>query len=328
MSSKKFKCSQCLYETDIKYNFNRHMVLKHKNIDINNTVSDNKCCVKDINNTVSDNKCCANDINNTVSDNKCCANDTKCHKCSKILSSKNYLQKHLLICKGVSNPLQCHLCNKILYDSSSKSKHLKICKGIPTDVILYKKNDEIIPLEPTIINTSNTQITLNNNCNNTTNNITYNVNLISFNEEEIKIDFDISHLVDNIVYKFYTIAHEDAYRLFYKKLFENKNNQMIVKKNLKHTYSKVHTGRNIWQQMLDDYIYHIIMHFIAESLLLYIYNNVQNKDTYNYRQLRNYTEIMGSKGYCNDNTKEFERSYKNHIKSLKYLFNTFKDDII
>ena len=29
MSSKKYNCSLCLYKTDIKFNFNRHMVLKH-----------------------------------------------------------------------------------------------------------------------------------------------------------------------------------------------------------------------------------------------------------------------------------------------------------
>jgi len=31
-------------------------------------------------------------------------------------------------------------------------------------------------------------------------------------------------------------------------------NYLKIKQNLKHTYSKVHTGRNIWQNMLDDYI--------------------------------------------------------------------------
>jgi hypothetical protein len=55
-------------------------------------------------------------------------NDKQCNKCNKILSSKQNLNKHLLICKGISNQLECHLCHKILSDRSSKSKHLKICK--------------------------------------------------------------------------------------------------------------------------------------------------------------------------------------------------------
>jgi len=55
-------------------------------------------------------------------------NENKCRKCSKILSSKNYLMKHLEICKGVSNPLECHLCHKIFAHYNSKSVHLKTCK--------------------------------------------------------------------------------------------------------------------------------------------------------------------------------------------------------
>ena len=105
-----------------------------------------------------------------------------------------------------------------------------------------------------------------------------------------------------------------------------KNNQMVIKKNLRHTYSKVHTGRNIWQKMLDDYIYHIIMHFIAETMLSYIYNHTKNKEDSKYKQLRYYLDCMATKGYSNKNTREIEKSYKNHIKSLKYLFNSFKDD--
>jgi hypothetical protein len=42
----------------------------------------------------------------------------------KILSSKQSLNRHLLICKGVYNPFECHLC-----DYSSKWKHLKTCKN-------------------------------------------------------------------------------------------------------------------------------------------------------------------------------------------------------
>ena len=41
MTSKIFNCSQCLYKTDKKYNFNRHMMSKHNNIANNNIVIDN-----------------------------------------------------------------------------------------------------------------------------------------------------------------------------------------------------------------------------------------------------------------------------------------------
>jgi uncharacterized protein with PIN domain len=99
MLSKKFNCSFCEYKSYKKYNLERHMITKHKNEDISQ-----KTDIKQ--NT---------DINKQNTDV-----DNKCIKCNKILSSKQNLKKHLLICNGVSNPLECHLCHKIYYDSSSK----------------------------------------------------------------------------------------------------------------------------------------------------------------------------------------------------------------
>ena len=101
---------------------------------------------------------------------------------------------------------------------------------------------------------------------------------------------------------------------------------MIIKENLKHTFSKIHTGQNIWKKILDYYIYHIIMNSISEIMILYIYNHTKNKEDSKYKQLRYYLDCMATKGYSNKNTREIEKSYKNHIKSLKYLFNSFKDD--
>jgi len=78
MLSKKYNCSECLYKTDIKYNFNRHTVIKY---------SKNNCKKVD--------------------------NDNKCIKCNKILSSKYYLKKTFNNLQ--SNNLECHLCHKIFY---------------------------------------------------------------------------------------------------------------------------------------------------------------------------------------------------------------------
>ena len=69
-----------------------------------------------------------NYIINDIKKNKIInTNNKKCYKCDKIVSSKNYLEKHLKTCKGVSNPLECHLCHKILANRGSKSRHLKLC---------------------------------------------------------------------------------------------------------------------------------------------------------------------------------------------------------
>jgi hypothetical protein len=334
-------CAFCNYKTKRKYDLKRHQNAVHnlinkENKNCKNLNDDCKNLSLDYKNLNDDCKNLNDDCRNLNDDCKNLNDDNKCNKCNKILSSKYYLQKHLLICKGVSNPLECHICHKIYSCYASKSNHLKICKEksqqliIPDEIIVDKQSFELIKPKEQIIQqlqtiNNNTQIINNTNCNN--NNITYNINLIRFDEEELKIDFDINHLeINTIVHKLYIIQPEDAFRVFYKKLFENKNNQMTIKENLKHTYSNVHTGRNIWRKMLDDYIYHIIMHFIAETLLSYIYKYTKNKQDHKYKQLRDYADYMATKGYSSNNTKEIEKSYKNHIKSLKYLFNSFKDD--
>ena len=318
-------CALCNYKTKRKFDLKRHQNAIHNKPKLNNEIAN----ISTTNfNYVDDN---FNSVDNNFNS---VGNNNKCSKCNKILLSKYYLQKHLLICKGVSNPLECHLCHKIYACRTSKSKHLKICREKSLQLVpiveepTQQTTQQLVPVSvPQTIN-NNTQIIL-NNCNNKTYNKTYNINLIRFNEEELKIDFDSNHLEkeNNIIHKLYIIATEDAFRKFYKKLFENKNNQMVIKKSLRHTYSKVHTGLNIWQIMLDDYIYHIIMHFISETMLSYIYNHTKNKQDAKYKQLRDYLDCMATKGYSNSkDAKEIEKSYKNHIKSLKYLFNTFKYD--
>ena len=107
MTSKIYKCSFCEYESYKKFNFNRHMMSKHKKNIYKNLNPDNK-------NLNPDNK-------NLNLDNKNLNLDNKCSKCNKILSSKQYLKKHLLICKGVSNILECHICHNIFSCHASKS---------------------------------------------------------------------------------------------------------------------------------------------------------------------------------------------------------------
>ena len=83
------------------------------------------------------------DIKVSINANNVC-NDKQCYKCNKILSSKQNLKKHLLICNGLSNPFECHLCHKILSDRTSKFKHLKICKGKENskELIINEKEHE------------------------------------------------------------------------------------------------------------------------------------------------------------------------------------------
>ena len=268
------------------------MVLKHSNNDDKNTMVDDKNTMVDDKNTMVD------DI------------DKKCSKCSKILSSKNYLKKHLIICKGISNPLECHKCHKILANSSSKCNHLKICKGIDNNLVVYNSN---------LIHSN--QITINNNITNT-----YNINLVSFDKFEEKINFDIGHLDIDILYKLTTKHFDSAFYFFCLKLFENKNNQLIIKTNLKLSHSHIHLGLKVWTKIYDKYIYPIIMTNISETMLLFIdiYKN-KNKSKI-IDNLIAYLDIMASNGFSSNKTAEFKTIYSIHINKLKLLFNTFLDD--
>jgi len=199
--------------------------------------------------------------------------ENQCKKCKKILSSNNYLQKHLLICNGISNPLECHLCHKILCDSSSKSKHLKICKG--------KTNNNEDKTNEDKTNEDKTNEDKNNED-----------NLVIFDNENMKIDFNISHINDEeISYKLSTLDNCYTFEYFCNKLFENKNNQMIVKTNLKHYYSIVYMGNNIWKKHTDNLIYPIVILEITKLILQYIDDKAELKE-----YLKN---ISTNKKYCN-----------------------------
>jgi len=250
-------------------------------------------------------------------------NDNKCLKCNKILSSKQNLNKHLLICKGVSNPLECYLCHKVLANRGSKSTHLKICKGIEKE---NNSTTDLIENNNKNINNNNLIINTYTNSNNVINN-TYNINLISYNKEERKIEFDINHMNKNLIYKLRTMHENDAYDYFCYKLFENKNNQMIIKTNLRHIYSNVHLGFNIWEKILDNNIYHIIIYYISKTMNNYIIENttIQERDDNKLGEILFYIKMMYSRMTIEKYPRKYEKYYKNNIESLKLKFSKFEE---
>ena len=327
MTTEIYKCKYCIYNSNRLYNFKRHMITKHKEYNDRIIINDNTNTVNDDKNTVNDNTNTVNDDKNTVNDNTNTVNDNECYKCNKKLSSKQYLNKHLLICKGVLNPLECYLCHKILSDSSSKSKHLKICKGIKTELITIENNSTTDLIENNNNNKNiNNNLIINTNSNNVINN-TYNINLISYNKEERKIEFDINHMNKNLIYKLRTMHENDAYDYFCYKLFENKNNQMIIKTNLRHIYSNVHLGFNIWEKILDNNIYHIIIYYIAKTMNKYIIENttIQERDDNKLGEILFYIKMMYSKMIIEKYPRKYEKYYKNNIESLKLKFSKFKE---
>jgi hypothetical protein len=302
---------------------------KHKECNSYHLVNDKLNATIDKPNATIDKPNATIDKPNVTIDKPNVMNDNKCLKCNKILSSKHNLNKHLLICKGVSNPLECHLCHKVLANRGSKSTHLKICKGITienngiTDLIENTNKNEIVEKN---INNNNLIINTYTNSNNVTNN-TYNINLISYNKEERKIEFDINHMNKNLIYKLRTMHENDAYDYFCYKLFENKNNQMIIKTNLRHIYSNVHLGFNIWEKILDNNIYHIIIYYIAKTMNNYIIENttIQERDDNKLGEILFYIKMMYSKMTIEKYPRKYEKYYKNNIESLKLKFSKFEE---
>lgn len=303
MSSDIYNCVYCEYSTNIKANFSRHIITRHRD------KIDKSCTINRQNDNI-----------NIQKDN----NLTTCSKCGKKLSSKNSLNKHIIICKGVSNPLECHICHKIFAHRNSKNFHIKKCKVVNAELMEQPSEEVMIDVpssnqieiqqpQPQIIN--NTIVN-----GNVINNITYNINLISFNKEEEKIEFDISHLDKNeLMTKIRNNRPDVSFKYFCEKLFENKNNQMVIKSSLRYKYSNIHMGMNIWQVFLDKYIYPIIMTQIADTMCSFLETSSSR-----LKELDKYLNIMASNGYSNVDRLEYKNKYKDNIEQLKLLFNTFK----
>ncbi len=303
MSSDIYNCVYCEYSTNIKANFSRHIITRHRD------KIDKSCIINHQNDNI-----------NIQKDN----NLTTCSKCGKKLSSKNSLNKHIIICKGVSNPLECHICHKIFAHRNSKNFHIKKCKVVNAELIEQPTEEVVVDVpssnqieiqqpQPQIIN--NTIVN-----GNVINNITYNINLISFNKEEEKIEFDISHLDKNeLMTKIKNNRPDVSFKYFCEKLFENKNNQMVIKSSLRYKYSNIHMGMNIWQVFLDKYIYPIIMTQIADTMCSFLETSSSR-----LKELDKYLNIMASNGYSNVDRLEYKNKYKDNIEQLKILFNTFK----
>jgi hypothetical protein len=313
---------------------------KHKENNNHILINDQPNVCSDKQNVCSDQPNVCSDQPNVCSDQQNVCNDKQCHKCNKILSSKQNLKKHLLICKSISNPFECHLCHKILSDRTSKFKHLKTCKGKEkeinsNEIIEYNNsnsnsNDLIENNNKNEIINSNNVITNSNNVITNSNNVTttnYNINLVSYNKEQRTIEFDINHMNKNLIYKLTTMHENDAYDHFCYKLFENKNNQMIIKTNLRHIYSKVHLGFNIWEKIVDNNIYHIIIYYIAETMDKYIKQNttIKERDEKKMGEILFYIKMMYSRMTIEKYPRKYENYYKNNIESLKLKFAEFEE---
>ena len=315
MSSKIYNCSLCLYNTDIKFNFNRHMVLKHtNNKDKNADINGKKDNISDKKDNISEKNVIVPDKNDNI--------DSKCVKCNKILSSKKYLQKHLIICKGVSNALECHLCHKIFSFRNSKSRHLKTCKGKTSSELLLTTNNIN---SNNVNNINNGTIATTNNINNGTININTNTtnitNIIVFdpsntNGTTLKTDHIDLDFISSLLKK----KENDALFLYIKKLLDNPVNRCIRKTNLRSIFSEIHVGNNKWDSCYDKDIYPKILSEFSNCFGDLLTTKVPNKKIIN--KLLEFIDYIAEDGYCNNEEikDEIRNNYKTLIQRTKTIF--------
>jgi len=106
------KCGICLYTTDRKYNYERHINMVHN---ISLSILDENLSKLDTNTLLQDNQN---------------IQYHKCKTCYKTFSTKYTLKKHIPKCNHKEHPNQCIECTNIFSSQSALTHHKKYCKGV------------------------------------------------------------------------------------------------------------------------------------------------------------------------------------------------------
>ena len=320
-----YKCNKCNKILASKYSLNRHSNIckgvenalichlynkkfghynsKYKHIKKCKGINNDLTVINDLN--IKPNESISNDLN--IKPNESFSNDLNI-KINELLSNNLNIKPN----ESFSNDLNIKI-NELLSNNLNIKPNETFSNDLNIKINELLSNDSNINKNTTnnIINNNN-----NNNCNNT-----YNINLIIYDKEYDTFDFDLKHLNFNFVYKLTSTNEDDAFNYYCDKLFENKNNQMIIKSNFRNKYSKIHLSSNVWENFLDQHIYPKMMSLISETMITYINEHSKNKK--NIKHLDHYLQIMASDGYSNSETQEYKKKYKNNIDMLKILFNSF-----
>ena len=267
------RCPSCKYLSDNLYNMKRHMIVKHKNENINNQNinNDNQNINNDNQNINMDNQNInMNNQNINMNDdlNDIDSNKIKCSKCSKYLSNQQNVKRHYKICKGVSNKLECYKCHNIFSSPQSKSVHMKKCTGPPPSIPSIQNISNITNIND---HSQNANV-INNNNNNIMNN-----NTVIYNNENII--FNDSHITKTHMKNMFNgknIKAIEAIIEYCYKLLEKIENLCVEKKHITNSYCKVHVGNGVWEQRPDIPVIDRFSQDVAISAndKLYIYPNI------------------------------------------------------
>ena len=152
-----FRCDVCLYETNRKFNLQKHHsratqckprvmhleakineeTIKNNDIQNDNNVIQNESKVIQNENNVIQN---ANSSRNLIKHNKVCS------KCDKCFQTNHNLNRHFAICLGVDS-LTCNICLKKFNTRQAKNQHknrLTKCKPIEKQETLQEANTRLM----------------------------------------------------------------------------------------------------------------------------------------------------------------------------------------
>ena len=230
ISSNKFKCLVCGYESNRKYNLKVHTDNKsacekrlRKNADKKVNPNDKKVNPGDkkVNPEVNPGDKKVNP------DNKI---QNSCKNCNQIFSHKSYLMKHEKNCSGLSS-LQCPTCKKTFASKQSKYKHIKNvkCEYVEIkdekDILIEELKEELKEKDKQLEEERAKPTTVINNNNNNTYNY-FNPNVNYNNYDNLRMDHitneDIKRIFDNCRMKYPELS-EDITRL----ILSIKENQCI-----------------------------------------------------------------------------------------------------
>ena len=238
------KCLLCAYMSDKISNYKRHMTAKH-------SVEKTQC--QEI--LPLSQEILPVDAGNPTIENNTCFDKKKCDKCYKLLASQKTLQAHIKLCKGISNPFECTKCHIILANSGSKSRHIKICKGLPL----------IIP-DNVATTTSQVAYTINNNTVNNITNPNYNINIITYNNENIL--FNSEGICTKDLKNIFNGANKqmiEAIVQYGNKLLEQPENRCVRKKHITSSYCETYAGDGKWETRPDTNVINRFSQDIAIS---------------------------------------------------------------
>jgi hypothetical protein len=331
------KCLYCDYITDRSYNLNRHMVIKHIDID---TKKENNLAKKENNFTKKENILAKkeNIISNkknifeciSGNENKNILNELQCSKCSKVFSSRWYTQKHEENCIGMVLSHHCKYCKKQFSFPTSKYRHQKICSYQKTQLIIPSTNTNPVTISTDIPSISNVPIEMHMHIHNTiqqnvtNNHILNQQNVVIYNPENLS--FLTDHIDGTILKKILNQPSEKHIVSSYsRELLDRMENQCIRKTNLRSSHSQVHVGNNQWKSLLDKELYPQLMCSIANGFCDFLNAKQEDKHfkirKHIFEKLIPFLDYLSDSGYCNDEERQKEvlENFNTLVQELKLI---------